>query len=153
MGDGDFDDRERSCDGSGSARRGAGKIEGSGREEQVIEAAENAGAEVVDISAFEANFDDLDVSKSAEVDENNDNADNIDRGAGLEEQGWGGKGSDDSAADSAGEKDAIAGNGKTPSEKSLKSRTLKSLKLPNELLYCARRETSRGMSMLADDVT
>jgi hypothetical protein len=48
LGDGDFDDRERSCNGSGSARRGADIIEGSGREEQAIEAAENADAGVVD---------------------------------------------------------------------------------------------------------
>jgi hypothetical protein len=79
----------------------------------------------------------LDVSKSAEAefDENNDNADKFDRGAGLEEREWVGKDNDGSAAESSGKKDAIAGNVETSSEESLKSRTLKSLKLPNELLY------------------
>jgi hypothetical protein len=48
LGDGDFDDRERSCDGSGSARRGADIIEGPVREEQAIEAEENVDAGVVD---------------------------------------------------------------------------------------------------------
>jgi hypothetical protein len=102
---------------------------------------------------FEANSDDLDASKSAEFDQNNDNADNLDSGVGLEEQGWDGKDNDDSAAASAGDEDAIAGNGKRSSEESLKSRTLKSLKLPDELLNCARRETSCSMSMLADAAT
>jgi hypothetical protein len=155
LGDGDFDDRERSCDGSGSARREADFIEGSVREEQDIEADENVDAGIVDDWAFEANSDDLDVSKSAEAefDESNDNADKFERGAGLKEREWFGKDNDGSAAESSGKKDAIAGNVETSSEESLKSRTLKSLKLPYELLYWARTETVRGVLMLADDVT